>query len=497
MRLQYKINAAVSANVSLLVLALFAGSCQKSFINLTPISNQTSASFFKTVSDFQQGVNAIYDGLQSQQTYGKTFYYLMEVRSDNTDIFDRGANGGAASQIDLFTEVTTSPFISDAYAGSYIIIARANAVLDRVDAASIADSSKNQFKGEALFLRSLSYFNLVRLYGRVPLVTKTETTTQSLSDKRNAITEIYGQIETDLKLAATLLPASYANATSQGRATARSASALLGKVFVTEKKWSDAVATLTPLVAGYSLLPNYADLFNAANAQNAEAIFSVRYKKGLSPSEGNTYFTDMAPVTIYLNGTAYGGSNNNRPTHNIVSAYETGDKRFSASLDTSYYTNTVTVQKGNYIKKYLDLPSTTGDEGNSFPVLRYADVLLLQAEALNEAGYQSGNAPGTPFYYVNLVRERAGLADKIAADWPDQDSFRDGLFRERRVELAFENDRWFDLVRYSKGLSILQAYLLSEYNLTTPVLTPNRLLFPIPQSEIDVHNDPINFPQNP
>src|SRR5882757_6975826 len=129
-----------------------AMSCKKSFITLAPPSNQTSATFFKTVADFQQGINAIYDGLQSQQAYGKNYYYLREERSDNTDIFDRGANAGAASQLDLFTEVTTSSFISDAYAGAYVIIARANAVLDRLDAAAIPDSSKKQFKGEALFL---------------------------------------------------------------------------------------------------------------------------------------------------------------------------------------------------------------------------------------------------------------------------------------------------------------------------------------------------------
>ncbi len=229
MKQQYKISAAILSAVSLVA-------CSKSFITLPPVSNQTTATFFKTTSDFQQAVNAIYDGLQSNQTYGKTFYYMMEVRSDNTDIQDRGANSGAASAIDLFTEVTTNPFLSDAYAGSYVIIARANSVLDQLAAASIPDSSKSQFKGEALFLRSLSFFNLVRLYGAVPLVVKTETTTQSLNDIRNPVPDIYAQIETDLATAASLLPATYINSADQGRATSGSANALLGKVYVTEKK---------------------------------------------------------------------------------------------------------------------------------------------------------------------------------------------------------------------------------------------------------------------
>lgn len=490
MKQQYKISATI-----LLVVSLVA--CSKSFITLPPVSNQTTATFFKTTSDFQQAVNAIYDGLQSNQTYGKTFYYVMEVRSDNTDIQDRGANSGAASAIDLFTEVTTNPFLSDAYAGSYVIIARANSVLDQLAAASIPDSSKNQFKGEALFLRSLSFFNLVRLYGAIPLVLKTETTAQSLNDIRNPVPDIYAQIETDLGTAASLLPASYINSADQGRATSGSATALLGKVYVTEKKWSSAVSTLTPLISKYSLLANYADLYNPANIQNAENIFSVRFKKGLSPSEGNSYFTDMVPTSFYFNGVKYGGSYNNRPTHSLSSSYEANDKRFPASLDTTYPNSATTVAKGNYEKKYLDPPSVSGDEGNGFYILRYADVLLLLSEALNEVGYSGSVGSGTAFYYLNQVRERAGLVDKTSTDLPDQASFENWIFDERRRELALENDRWFDIARDPNGVAIMQAYLLSEYNLTTPVLTANDLLFPIPQSEINVHNNSSTFPQNP
>ncbi|HVI48802.1 MAG TPA: RagB/SusD family nutrient uptake outer membrane protein [Chitinophaga sp.] len=477
-------------------IAMLITSCGKDFINLTPPSNQTTTTFFKTVTDFQQGVNAIYDGLQSTQTYGKTYYYLMEVRSDNTDIWDRGALAGLASQLDLFTEVTTNNFISDGYAGAYVIIARANAVLDQVDAAAIPDDAKKQFKGEALFLRALSYFNLVRLYGKVPLVTKLETTTQAQGHKRTAVTDIYAQIEADLGNAASLLPASYTNPNDVGRATGGSAAGLLGKVLITEKKWAAATAVLKPVLNAYTLLPDYADLYKPANAVNPEVLFTVRFKKGLTPSEGNNFFADMVPVSFFYNGIQYGGSNNNRPTKDLVATYEKGDKRLGISLDTVYYTNSTGLQKGNYVKKYLDPPGATNDGGSSFPVLRYADILLLYAEALNEQGYNGADGPGTAFGSLNQVRQRAGLTPKTVADLPDQQRFRDAIFRERRVELAFENDRWFDLARYPKGIDIMQDHLLKEYNLTSPKLTAYRLLFPIPQSEINIHNDPVNFPQN-
>ncbi|WP_212005022.1 RagB/SusD family nutrient uptake outer membrane protein [Chitinophaga sp. HK235] len=480
---------------AVIVSCLLLTACSKDFINLTPQSNQTTATFFKTASDFQQGVNAIYDGLQSTQTYGKSYYYLMEVRSDNSDIWDRGALAGVASQIDFFTEVTTNPFISDGYAGAYVIITRANAVLDQIDAAAIPDSSKKQFKGEALFLRALSYFNLVRLYGPVPLVIKTETTSQALNHKRNAVTEVYAQIENDLQTAASLLPAVYTNVNDYGRATAGSAYGLLGKVLVTEKKWANALTALKN-VGNYSLVSDYADLYKPANIINTEMLFAVRFKKGLSPSEGNNYFADMVPVSFFYNGILYGGSNNNRPTRNLVAAYEAGDKRLGISLDTVYYNSATNLMKGNYVKKYLDVPGATNDGGSSFPVLRYADILLLQAEALNEQGYNGGTGDGTAFGYLNAVRKRAGLPEKTTVDLPDQASFRDAVFRERRVELAFENDRWFDLARNSKGVAVMQAHLLQEYGLPTPVLNTDRLLFPIPQSEINIHNDPASFPQN-
>lgn len=477
-----------------LITGLLGGliSCKEDFINLAPLSNQTSSTFFKTADDFKQGVNAIYDGLQSPKTYGKTFYYLAEVRSDNTDIGDRGANAGIASHIDLFTEITTNPFLSDGYSGFYIVISRANAVLDQIDNSTINEAQKKQFKGEALFLRGLAYFNLVRFFGDIPLVTKVQSPTESLSNRRNAVAEVYTQIESDLNTAASLLPNTYAQ-TDLGRATADAAQALLGKVYVTQKKWDPAIAALQKVSSNHKLLENFADLFKTTTAINEETLFAVRFKKGLSPSEGNTFFNDMMP-RIYVNGVSYSGATNNRPTKSIVGAFASNDKRFVGSLDTVYQTSATAFNRGNYIKKYLDLPSTTGDQGSSVPVIRYAEVLLLLAEAQNEKGYQ---ASGSAFDNLNAVRARAGLAARTSADLPNQEAFRDAIFAERRVELAFENDRWFDLIRYGKGLAILQKHLLDEYNLSSQVLTAARFLFPLPQTEIEVYNNPATFPQNP
>ena len=473
--------------------------CGKKFITLNPLSNESTNTFYKTASDFMQATNACYNALQSTNTYGSTYYYLMEVRSDNTDIFDIGANAGIADAVNKFTELTTSTYLSNGYAGSYVAIAQANLVLTQIDASAIDTASKNQYKGECLFIRALSYFNLVRLFGRVPLVTTVETAQQALQDKRDSVASIYQQIITDLSTAANLLPAQYPSS-ELGRATSGAANTLLGKVYLTLQQWPNAVATLQRVMGAYTLDTSYANLFNAATQnQSPEMIFAVRYEEGQSPSTGNGYFNDMMPLSgIYINGFTGTGSGNNRPTHDMAHAYEAGDKRFAASMDTVYFTSaTATTETvGNFVKKYADPPDRANDAGNSFPVLRYADVLLMMSEALNEEGYD-GSGSGNAWIYLNDVRARAGLPAKTPVDLPTQDAFRDWIFKERRVELAFENHRWFDLIRYAKGLQIMQAHFLSEYGLTTPTFDSHFLVFAIPQQEIDVHDNPTTFPQNP
>ncbi|MFD2570656.1 RagB/SusD family nutrient uptake outer membrane protein [Spirosoma soli] len=442
--------------------------CQRDFLDLKPLAQPSVDNFYKTASDFGTAVNGTYDAIQSGSQYGGDFNTLIETRSDNVLDNDPSSNAGLRYNIDRFTEPTTNSIVQNTWGSLYTGINRTNLILDKIDGVTMDAALKNRYKGEAQFIRALSYFNLVRLWGRVPLVLKAAgSTAETRSYVRNEVTEVYAAIEKDLTDAIANLPASYTGA-DIGRATSGAARGLLGKVYVTEKKYDLAVATLRDLATGttYRLLPNVADVFSVTNKNNAELLFAVKYRKGGTQGEGHSQW--------------YGTSIGDNIEASLRAAYPAGDKRQPLTLQ-------VPVPSGLNVvpRKYYDELSSTNDVGNDFPVLRFADVLLLYAEALNEVGYQ---ADGEAFRVLNLVRSRAGVAPYTAAQLATKEAFRAAVINERRLELALENDRWFDLLRTGTAVDALKAT-----NITMPAY---RVLYAIPKSEIDTYNNPTGFPQN-
>ncbi len=456
----------------LTLLLFLAGltACQKDFLALKPQSQPNVDNFYLTANDFNNAVNGAYDVLQSNNQYGNDFNTLIEVRGDNAFDNDPSANAGLRYNIDRFIEPTTNTILRDTWGSLYIGINRTNLILDKIDAVTIDAPLKARYKGEAQFLRALSYFNLVRLWGAVPLVLKPGSTTEARSYTRNPVADVYAAIEKDLTDAAANLPVSYTGA-DVGRATAGAAKGLLGKVLVTEKKYTQAVTVLRDVITAntYRLLPNIADVFLVNNKNNAEMVFAVKFKKGVGGAlpEGH--------------GLWYGTNIGDNIEASLRAAYPAGDKRQPLTLQIPVPSNVNVVPR-----KWYDEVSATNDVGNDFPVLRYADVLLLYAEALNEAGYQ---ATGDALTNLNLVRTRAGVPVYTATQLATQAAFRDAVIAERRLELALENDRWFDLIRTGTAISALSAT-----KITAPA---NRLVYPIPQAEIDTYNNPTAFPQNP
>lgn len=451
-------------------LSIILSACQKDFLDLKPLSQPNVDNFYRTANDFNNAVNGAYDVLQSANQYGGDFNTLLEARSDNVLDNDPSSNAGLRYNIDRFIEPTTNTILRDTWGSLYTGINRTNLILDNIDAVTIDAPLKARYKGEAQFIRALSYFNLVRLWGKVPLVLKAGTTTDARSYTRNEITDIYAAIEKDLTDAAANLPASYTG-TDIGRATSGAAKGLLGKVYVTQKKYAQAVPVLRDVIAGnaYRLLPNVADVFVVSNKNNAEIVFAVKFRKGVGGAlpEGH--------------GLWYGTNIGDNIELSLRAAYPTGDKRQPLTVQIPVPSNVNVVPR-----KFYDEFSATNDVGNDFPVLRYADVLLLYAEALNETGYL---ATGDAFTYLNQVRSRAGAPVYTAAQLTTQAAFRDAVIGERRLELALENDRWFDLVRTGTAVTALQA--------TKITIPANRLVYPIPQAEIDTYNNPATFAQNP
>ena len=318
--------------------------------------------------------------------------------------------------------------------------------------------------------------------------TRLDETPQTLIEYdygRTPVADVYTQIIKDLSDAEAALPVSYGVA-DIGRATSGAAKSLLGKVYLTQKRYADAAAKLKEVIdlSTYALLPNYADLFVAANKNSKESIFEVQYKKG-NIGEGSGFANSYAPENSGNAVIAFGGGGNNHPTPDLANSYEATDPRKNVSLASSYINSSGAKVDYYYIKKYADPPVVSGDSGDDWYVLRYADVLLMYAEALNETGKPADALP-----YLNQVRKRVGLADKTTTVQAD---LRLAIEQERRVELAFEGHRWFDLVRTGRALPILQAKATAIGIKTA--LTENNLIFPIPQSQIDIN--PTKIKQNP
>ncbi|SFE51544.1 Starch-binding associating with outer membrane [Chitinophaga sp. CF118] len=483
---------------------LLAGGCQKSFLDLNPETIINGNAFYKTEPEIQQAVNGAYSILQPLAN--ESYWIFGEMRSDNTwfqyNNQDRGREQWEFA--DEFLVPATAECISNFWKNSYIGISRSNDVLDNIpNVTDMTDAARDQYTGEAKFLRAFHYFNLVRQFGGVPLkLTSVQSPEATKSNGRATIDEVYAAILADLKDAAEKLPASYSG-TSVGRATKGAASTLLAKVYLTQKNYPSALAELRKVQAlGYSLLTNYADVFDPNKKNGPESIFEIQYlgsQSGLfstfmyifAPYTSGSYVTRDTKTSIHGSGSGW-----NIPTKDMIASYETGDKRKDVSMADGYKDADSNFVNIPYVKKYNHGFTDVGRTNDNFPVLRYADVLLMIAECLNEQAFTAG---GEEFDLLNQVRARAGLAPKTAATVASQDAFRDAIFQERKIELAFENHRWYDLVRSGKAVEIMNAHGVNQKALSTQIpangyqITVNRLLLPIPQTDVNLDN----LTQNP
>lgn len=473
------------AGLGLLILS----SCSKDFLDIKPQTSVVAASFFVTEDDYRQAVTGIYRPLEALYSDA---YVMGEMRSDNTHYIyksnDRGGQNVDKESISAFIDNSTNMYTRNKYVTCYSGIAKANAVLVRIDAAAINDDVKKNLKGQAEFLRAFYYFELVQYFGAVPLHLTEVTEVSQTALPRSPAADVYNQIIADATDAATLLPAVQA---IKGQVTKGSAKTMLGYVYMTLKQYTDAEAALKEVTTlGYSLLPDYAAVFDPANKNNAESIFEVQYLQGTFGTASNFAYQfapaleHTTPVTgIDGNNQSFGGWN--IPSNDLIAAYEPGDKRKAASIADGYTDASGTFVAQPYIKKYLHPHASFNNTDDDWPVYRYADVLLLLAQCLNEE-----NKSGEALPYLNLVRERAGLPDTSVTD---QATLRDIIAHERRIELAFENHRWLDLVRTGKAIEVMTAYgakLKQQYSYIPAEsynVTPEKYIFPIPFDELAIN----------
>jgi len=434
------------------------GSCKK-FLDLQPISDVTSAAYYKTAAQAETGLTGAYDALQDAAYYGFHVFNLEDVQSDNCSA---GGDSPDIFQVDNFTATPTNLVILQEWPLVYTAIGRDNDVIDNVsamdDAVFTADRKK-QILGEARFLRALNYFNLVREYGNIPLQLKsvTKPDNSAIDLPQSPAADVYNAIIADLQFAADNLPADMAI----GRAAKGAALGLLAKVYLTLKDWQKASDYCQQVITlgKYSTNIPYDNIFTQKH--NVEVIFDVQYTGG---TEGNTLPDLLLPYPLATFEFKKFGT----PTPDMIAAYEAGDIRKASSI---IFMTTIDGPNFPHVYKYRNAAAFAA--ATNFIVLRIADVKLMLAEALNELAYGNTQA----FSALNEIRQRATLPAFTAAMLPDQASFRDALYKERRVELAFEGHRWADLVRTGRALATMQ--------LTYPNFTADKLILPIPQPEID------------
>ena len=459
---------------SLFAAVLWSTACVK--LKEDPAAFLTTEQFYKTPADAVSAVNSVYYTLNGsgQTLYNSLFQIGLDIASDEALPGPRARNADVRA-FAVLSHSTTNDRVSEIWRQLYSGIDKANVAIDKIPAIDMNETLRGRLVNEAKFIRALYYFNLVRLYGGVPLILHEPTALngEAVQVVRNTVDEVYAQIIKDLKDAENL-PATYPS-NEAGRATGGAAKSLLARVYLTKKDWTAAAAKAQEVISGpfgYDLFTNYADVFYKVNNNGKEHIFSAQFKSNAS-SHGNSLGSRGTPTGI----PGIDGGDADIPTPQIYAQYRPTDIRKAATFFTSLVSPTTgaTFTFTPHYKKYYD-PSVnpnTGESGINFPIIRFADVLLEYAEAVNEASGPTADA----FAAFNRVRVRAGIP---ALNGLSQSAFRDSIYQERRLEFVYEHQRWFDLVR--TGTLIEKLTAVGKTN-----VQPKHYLYPIPQREIDLN----------
>jgi len=463
-------------------------SCKK--LDENPSSIIVASQFYKTASDASSAVNAVYSTLNSDPAgdfplYGRQLNLLTENASDN-QVYSPSNTNPDVRAMGTVTYISSNSRVQKVWQQLYYGINRANIAIDNIPSVQMDTTIRARLVRESKFIRGLLYFNLVRLYGAVPLILHNPTTIDptKLLVGRTPVDSIYLQIVSDLK-EATSLPKSYSG-TDLGRATGGAAHTLLAKVYLTRQDWTNALAQLNIVINGgygYALFTNYYDAFQKATKNGKEHIFSAQFETNLGAVGSEQYLslsftsfnTQTWPIDVPADSSVYklfSATDTRRAVTFYSSVYN------AATGQTVVFNNPYVPYFNKFVDYSLTPLTTQAQSGINYPVLRYADVLLMYAEAQNEL---NGGPTSDAYTAINQVRARANVPD-LTADL-SQAAFRDSLFLERRKEFIQEGHRWFDLVR--QGGTVLVDAL--HTNPAKSAASSKNTLFPIPLVEIQLN----------
>lgn len=479
---------------------LVLSSCEKD-LDQTPISNGNVPDFYKTATDFDQAMNAVYSQLRG---YPDRALVMSELRSDNMYAVTSIGSRDWDPINNFATTLSINPYVSDTWAADYATIFRANTLMDQLASnGEVAGSLRTRYEGEARFIRAFMYLDLVRTFGKVPLIDKALIPQAVAQISRTEVPAVYDLIIADLQFSIANLPDTYTSA-NVGRVTSNAAKGLLALVYLTRSgptygingpglasnEYGKALTLLDEIIASgrYSALPSYANIFSYSNENNAEVVFDIQYiangtlgagYPGLVVPDG--YFT--------LNGIPYAsGAVEIKPcSDDLISSYAAADTRRTFTFQQGYTFAGLTETRPFY-KKYLN-PTAKGVNRTDWPinfiVMRYADILMMKAECL----VQTGNAAAAAAL-LTPMRTRAGLSALTTITLA-------GLMEERRREFAGEALRWHDLVRSGLALDVMNAWVLKD-DVNNKIARPigaNMLIYPVPQVELS--SAPGLYEQNP
>ncbi len=453
------------------VALLGIGSCKKDFLDKKPISDVTEGNFFQTGADAESAIIAAYSNFQSE-------YYVFDYYINNDVISDNCYAGGDNPnnfQLDEFTTTALNGNVSRDWNYLYDAIGRANAVIDNVGnipSKDITEQRKQEIIAEASFIRAYHYFQLVNLWGEVPLILHKVSSTDPavIYQARVPIASIYDAILSDLKFAVEKLPVAFPQ--NKQRVTKGACNAMLARVYAAKPnpEWNMVLqyAEAVTSNSAYQLLPTYDFLWDGKHENSSESIFEIQFIN----SSDQANWGPMLWLPPSMNPSSW--KKFNTPSNNLIAAFNAaGDTvRFKSSI---LFETNIPWKDSHYSNDTLPFPykqrtASAGRSDNNI-LIRLADILLLQAEAKNELGNSAGAISD-----LNTVRTRAILPNTTASSQAD---VRDAIALERRLELAFEGLRWFDLKRTGKAISTMTALGLN-YNVNA-----NNLIWPIPQNEMD------------
>lgn len=497
-----KLNKNLQLMLFMLSIITVLQSCKKNFLDRDPQGQYTQDTYPYPGGSgpYDTYIFGAYSDLRSYGVHSQAFIAATSIRSDDADKGSTPADGGAdAINMDNFPVLPTSGYLNSLWTGYFSLINKANIALDQIrnnkDIIASAEV-KMQSEAEARFLRAYAYFNMVRMFGRVPILDSVFTNAASQSNvPQSSVAAVYAFIESDLQFAAANLPLTW-DAKFVGRSTRGAANGLLAKVYLTQKKWAQAMAAANAVITSgqYALHPSYDILFREEGENSRESLFEVQATASAAIPEANGVQYALI-MGIRGSGAWDLGWGWNTPTTSLEAAYEPGDPRRTRTI---LYTSTgsqtfQTIYGENipaglpnprYNNKVYTNPQIRASVGNRFGwwmnvrLLRYADVLLMYAEAANELG---NTAEALAKLEMVRARARAGNNSILpTVTTTDQGLLREAIRRERRAELAMEHDRFWDLVRWGIAQQVLHAHGKTNFNESRDVLLP------IPQTQIDL-----------